>query len=267
MKKKLLALVLAAAMLTTLLTGCTDTTEGEDAGSQTAADAGTEAKDDSADKAAEGGTETEGEKSAAAGDAVNLDLYLNFSWFPTDSWTGIIPEELTKNGGVYFDVTRTADDSQLGLMIASGDLPDVIFTDSEIDRLCDSNLCWSYDELIETYGIDWEPSSDRIAIAKSHNANADDDHYYTIIQNYNSAEDWANANESIVTVACGYYRKDIWEAMGSPAMNTKEDVFNVLKMVKEQYPDMIPICGGNPYWRFGVMSVWFGTNVDRKSVV
>lgn len=79
MKKKLLALVLAAAMLTTLLTGCTDTTEGEDAGSQTAADAGTEAKDDSADKAAEGGTETEGEKSAAAGDAVNLDLYLNFS--------------------------------------------------------------------------------------------------------------------------------------------------------------------------------------------
>lgn len=262
MKKKLLALVLAAAMLTTLLTGCTDTTEGEDAGSQTAADAGTEAKDDSADKAAEGGTETEGEKSAAAGDAVNLDLYLNFSWFPTDSWTGIIPEELTKNGGVYFDVTRTADDSQLGLMIASGDLPDVIFTDSEIDRLCDSNLCWSYDELIETYGIDWEPSSDRIAIAKSHNANADDDHYYTIIQNYNSAEDWANANESIVTVACGYYRKDIWEAMGSPAMNTKEDVFNVLKMVKEQYPDMIPICGGNPYWRFGVMSVWFGTNVD-----
>ena len=249
-------------MLTTLLTGCTDTTEGEDAGSQTAADAGTEAKDDGADKAAEGGTEAEGEESAAAGDAVNLDLYLNFSWFPTDSWTGIIPEELTKNGGVYFDVTRTADDSQLGLMIASGDLPDVIFTDSEIDRLCDSNLCWSYDELIETYAIDWEPSSDRIAIAKSHNANADDDHYYTIIQNYNSAEDWANANESIVTVACGYYRKDIWEAMGSPAMNTKEDVFNVLKMVKEQYPDMIPICGGNPYWRFGVMSVWFGTNVD-----
>ncbi len=253
MKKKWLALVLAAAMLTTMLTGCTDTTEGEDTGSAATEESsgGTAAED------AEGGEE----ESADAGDAVSLDLYLNFTWFPTDSWTGIIPEELTKNGGVKFDVTRTADSSQLGLMIASGDLPDVIFTDSEMDRLCDSNLCYSYDELIEQYGIDWQPSEDRIAIAKSHNANADDDHFYTIIQNYNSAEDWANANENVVGgPPCAYYRKDIWEALGSPAMDTKEDVLNVLKMVKEKYPDMIPLCGGNPTWRFKVMSLWFGVS-------
>ena len=64
----------------------------------------------------------------SADEPVTLDLYLDFTWFPTDSWTGIIPETLTENGGVTFDVTRSADDSQLGLMIASGDLPDVIFT-------------------------------------------------------------------------------------------------------------------------------------------
>ena len=197
----------------------------------------------------------------SADEPVTLDLYLDFTWFPTDSWTGIIPETLTENGGVTFDVTRSADDSQLGLMIASGDLPDVIFTDKEIDRLSDSNLCYSYDELIEQYGVDWTPSDDRIAIARSHNASADDEHYYTIIQNYNSADDWANAADGVVpTIPCAYYRKDIWEALGSPKMDTIEDVINVLKMVKEQYPDMIPLNGGNPSWRFQAMQVWYGVN-------
>ena len=65
MKKKWLALVLAAAMLTTMLTGCTDTTEGEDTGSAAAEESsgGTAAED------AEGGEE----ESADAGDAVRLD--------------------------------------------------------------------------------------------------------------------------------------------------------------------------------------------------
>lgn len=195
----------------------------------------------------------------SADEPVTLGLYLDFTWIAIDSWTGIIPEELTKNGGVTFDVTRSADDSQLGLMIASGDLPDVIFTDKEIDRLCDSNLCYSYDELIEQYGIDWTPSEDRISIAKSHNANADDEHYYTILQNYSSADEWANAVDGVVpNLPCVYYRKDIWEALGSPKMESKEDIINVLKMVKEQYPDMIPLNAGNPNWRFSPMQTWYG---------
>ena len=35
----------------------------------------------------------------SADEPVTLDLYLDFTWFPTDSWTGIIPETLTENGG------------------------------------------------------------------------------------------------------------------------------------------------------------------------
>lgn len=242
-------------MMGTMLTGCVDTTEGEDA-----AASGVETEKGT-DESAEG-EDAGKDESASSGDAVTLDLYVNFTWFPTDSWSGIIPEEMTKNGGVHFDVTRTADDSQLGLLIASGELPDVIFTEKEIDRLCDSNLCWSYDELIEKYGIDWEPSADRIAIAKSHNANKDDEHYYTLIQNYSSNEDWDKASNVLPNIGCGYYRKDIWEEMGCPKMDTKEDVINVLKMVKEKYPDMIPINGGNNAWRFAPMSVWEGVNSD-----
>lgn len=249
MKRKLLSLLLCAACVGTLLTGCqmTDSTEGASA----AAEPESTAEGESA------GTEN-GVEEASAGDAVKLDLYIDFTWYPTDSWSGIIPETLTEKGGVAFDVTRSADDSQLGLMIASGDLPDVIFTSNEIDRLCDSGLCYSYDELIEQYGVDWEPSVERVAIAKTHNANPEDDHFYTILQNYNTNEEWAKAKGVVPSLSCVYYRKDIWEKLGRPEMETMEDLINVCKMVQEQYPDMIPVNAGNPTWRLSPFACWYG---------
>ena len=113
MKRKVLSLLLSAACMASLLVGCemTDSTEG----------AVEPAQEESQAEAAAGTEAADGEQTASA-DAVTLDLYLDFTWWPVESWTGIIPEELTKNGGVNFDVTRSADDSQLGLMIASGDL-------------------------------------------------------------------------------------------------------------------------------------------------
>ena len=248
MKRKVVSMLLCAVMLTSMA-GCQMTDSSAEGGDTTAKEessSGDEAKDE--------------EKTEAADGAVTLDLYLDHTWFPTDSWTGIIPETLTENGGVYFDVTRSADDSQLGLMIASGELPDVIFTDKEIDRLCDSNLCWSYDELIEKYNVDWEPTADRIGIAKSHNANKDDDHYYTIIQNYSTNEEWKEAEGVIPGISGLYYRKDIWEELGSPAMNTIEDIIKVCEMVKEKYPDMDVINAGNPSWRLAAFRDWCGAS-------
>lgn len=255
MKKRLLSLLLCAA----LLTGCqmTDSTDGTEQPS-TAATKEDSSKEEEPDSAAEEETEQE----TVAVDAVTLDLYVDFPWYPVDSWEGIIPEELTKNGGVYFDVTRSADDSQLGLMIASGDLPDVIFTSNEIDRLCDSNLCYGYDELIEQYGIDWQPSADRIGIARSHNAQEGDPHYYTIIGNYSTEEEWKAAEGVVPNISCLYYRKDIWEELGEPSLASVEDIADACRMVKEKYPDMIPISAGSPSWRLAAFRDWFGASND-----
>lgn len=255
MKRKVLSLLLCVACIGSLLTGCqmTDSTEGGASGTNGAPTVQTEKGTDELPI----GTDSVSE--IAKGE-VELDLYIDFTWFPTDSWTGIIPETLTENGGVYFDVTRSADDSQLGLMIASGDLPDVIFTSNEIDRLCDSNLCWSYDELIEKYDVDWQPSQDRIGIARSHNSDPADEHYYTIIQNYNTNEEWANAEGVVPSLACVYYRKDIWKALGEPKMETLEELLNVCKMVKEQYPNMIPVNAGSPAWRLTPFQNWCGAS-------
>lgn len=71
-------------MMGTMLTGCVDTTEGEDA-----AASGVETEK-GMDESAEG-EDAGKDESASSGDAVTLDLYVNFTWFPTDSWSGIIP--------------------------------------------------------------------------------------------------------------------------------------------------------------------------------
>lgn len=45
-------------------------------------------------------------------------------------------------------------------------------------------------------------------------------------------------------------------------METKEDVINVLKMVKEQYPDMMPLSAGGNSWRLSPMRLWYGVSED-----
>lgn len=252
MRKKFVSIILGVACMASLLTGC----QMKDSSQPGQEVSGTQKQETAGQESSV--SETEGNVQ----DAVTLDLYLDFTWYPVDSWTGIIPETLTENGGVYFDVTRSADDSQLGLMIASGELPDVIYTDKEIDRLCDSNLCYSYNELIEKYGVDLQPTEDRIAIAKSHNADKEDPNYYTILNCYSTNEEWNNAKGVVRNTPCLYYRKDIWEELGKPEMNTLEDIANVCMMVKEKYPEMITVNAGNPSWRLGAFKSWMGNGND-----
>lgn len=41
-------------------------------------------------------------------------------------------------------------------------------------------------------------------------------------------------------------------------MNTQEDIAKVLEMVKNKYPDLIPLSAGNPNWRFGAFLEYNG---------
>lgn len=241
MKRKLVSILLSMVMLGSLMTGCGNASEQE------------KSENVSTDSVDSFGNEEQEEEAV-------LDLYIDFTWFPTDSWTGIIPEEITKNTGVKLNVTRSADDSQLGLMIASGDLPDLVFTSNELSRLCSSEVCYSYDELISEYGVEWEPSSDRIAIARSHNTDADDEHYYTLMQNYSSQEEWDEAEGVVPSMCTLYYRKDIWEALGSPSMTTMDELMDVMLQVKEAYPEMQVVNAGNPTWRLRPFKEWMGAS-------
>ena len=103
MKRRIIAIVLATGMLC----GCS-----------TSADT---VKEEKAVAAEEEGNDAAGEEeSANVSDegVVTLDWWTDFSWYYSDNWEGIIPEEITRATGVACEVTRAADSGQLNLMIA-----------------------------------------------------------------------------------------------------------------------------------------------------
>jgi len=207
------------------------------------------------------GTSTEVEQSTDNEDDVEeLNIFINHSWWLSDSWTGIIPEEITKRTGVKLNVTLAADDNQLGLMIASNELPDLIFTANETDRLSSSDFCYPLNELSAEYGIDFEADEERIGIAKSF---SQDDNYYTILDEYGTEEEWANAKVGLPGQSVIFYRQDLYEDMGNPAMTTMDEFADVLSMAKEKYSGMLPLAM-NVNDKMTSLATWSGSGNVQK---
>ena len=114
-------------------------------------------------EAAEDMSESEGKVQEAAGEdfgevsleEAQLDLFVNHTWWPLPKWSGSVPEYITQQTGVDLNVTIAADSQQLPLMISSGELPDLIYTDNSgnmITLLSDPDLCWDWENLMEDYG-------------------------------------------------------------------------------------------------------------------
>ncbi|WP_237167859.1 extracellular solute-binding protein [Paenibacillus yonginensis] len=130
------------------------------------------------------------------------------------------------------------DDKQLPLMISSGDLPDLVFTYSNIDRMSDSKLSYPWNELIEKYAPDFKIDDTRKAIHTM-----DDGNFYTIRNSFATQEEmdknkYAIGSDGNPGIAV---REDILKELGNPPIQSVEDFVKVLGMVKEKYPDMIPL--------------------------
>jgi len=220
---------------------------------KSASDSSQKSTSDSSAKQTTTGTSTEDDKSL-----ITFDVFINHTWYSVDKFEGIIPEEITRRTGVTLNPTIAVDDQQLGLMIASGDLPDLVYTATLLDRLSTSTLCYSYNELIEEYVPDWEPTTFQIACARSF---SQDDKYYTIVNHATVKEDWENVN-AVPMLPSLIYRLDILEELGNPPMNTLDDLLNIYELVKQNYPDMVPLVFSDS-WRFQVFKVWTGAiNID-----
>ncbi|MBB3113695.1 putative aldouronate transport system substrate-binding protein [Paenibacillus phyllosphaerae] len=193
----------------------------------------------SSENTAAGNTNTSTDTAAtSSGDAEELTLFINHSWYPVKDFTGPIADRITEKTGVKLKVTVATDDKQLPLMIASGDLPDLIFSASDIDRLSNANISYSWNELIEKYAPDFQIDATRIAINTMKDGN-----FYTIRNAFATEEEWkanqyALGNDGNPGIAV---REDIMNELGNPPMKTLDDFVNILNMVKEKHPEMVPL--------------------------
>jgi putative aldouronate transport system substrate-binding protein len=193
-----------------------------------------------------------------------LDMFIDMTWYWTDKWKGVIPEAITEKTGVAFNLTRAADDKQLGLMIASNSLPDIVFTgsDSEKRRLSNSDLCYSWEELIAQYAPNWNPDPERV---KTGRYLSTDGKFYTLLTNFESTELWREAPIGAPIVVRAFYRKDLMDQLGNPAINSPEDFANVLVMAKEKFPDVIPFTF-NTDEMTSLFKSWFGVTNDLTGI-
>ncbi|WP_339272357.1 extracellular solute-binding protein [Paenibacillus sp. FSL W8-0426] len=215
--KKALLLSLSIVMLTVLLSACGS---GNNNPGQSA------------------GAETESQSSADNGEVKELSLFIDASWYPVKEWKGPVAEKITEKTGVKLKVTVATDDKQLPLMISSGDLPDLVFTYANIDRMSDSKLSYPWNELIEKYAPDFKIDDTRKAIHTM-----DDGNFYTVRNSFATQEEMSKNKYAIGSdgnpgIAV---REDILKELGNPPIQSVDDFVKVLGRVKEKYPDMIPL--------------------------
>lgn len=247
MKKRVLAAFLTAVMMLESLAGCGD------------AEGGT------ADEAADAGETTVKEVDpnnpwmiGDPEDPIELTVFLNHTWYDTESFTGIIPEEITRRTGIKLVPTKATDYTQLGVMASSGELPDLVFTSQMMDILSDPEICYSYDELIEKYNVDWDIPESDITNAK---AFSQDDHYYFVFSHTSSNEDWAKT-KAVPMVASIQYRKDMLDELGMEEPTNLEELNNVFEAVKQKWLDVTPLVFAVTTWTLDPFKIYTGSTLQ-----
>lgn len=231
MKLKKATALLLAGVMTFSLAGCGgQNTSGDSSGDTASASseaAGTEAVEESpaaSDTAA-----------ADSGEVPTLTMFIDETWWPYDTWEGAIPGEFENRLGVNIEVIRAADNNQLSLMVASGDMPDIICS-YRYQYLADSQVCYPLNELQEQYPeVDFEVDPVYQFVNQ-----AADGNFYTIGCGFSPSYEYDEWPE-ILTEGSGFmYRQDIADELGLE-FNTLEDLDAAFEAVHQAYPDMITL--------------------------
>jgi len=182
-------------------------------------------------------SQTEGADDAAPKDLGEITLFVDHPWWPMTDWSGKIPEEITKRTGIKVNVQIAADAQQLPLMIASGaEMPDIVYTYNNHQPMSNSNISFTWDELIEKYKVE---NFEIDPITRAVNATKDGQ-FYTFRNGFMTAEEAAACAKCLNPGQGLSVRADIMEALGNPKLETLDDYMDILGQVKAKYPDIIP---------------------------
>ena len=254
---KLTALLMAVLMTTASFTGCASSKASKNSRTDEGK-ANTTGENGSQGKVIGNGS---GDSKWMIGDPDNpieLTVFLNHTWYPIEDFTGIIPEEITKLTGIKLKPVRATDYTQLGVLASSGELPDLIFTSQMMDTLSEPDICYSYNELIDKYNLDWKIPGELITNAKSFSP---DDNYYFIMSHTATNKDWQKT-KAVPMVATLLYRYDMLEQLGNPQINTLDDLFKVYDMVKDKWPGVTPINFSSETWWLDPFKQWSGCTLQ-----
>ena len=188
---------------------------------------------------------------AVAEEPVTLSIFVDESWWPYDTWEGAIPEKFNENAGVKIEVIRAADSNQLPMMVASGDMTDLVCS-YRYQYMADPEVSYALDELAAQYP---DVAFDPHPVLKFVNT-MKDGHFYTIGCGFSPNAAYQEYDKILTEGTGFFYRTDIAEELGIE-IHSLEDLDAAFAKVKEAHPEMTPI-NFNYIHKFGWLQTMMG---------
>ncbi len=172
----------------------------------------------------------------AAIERKTLTMFVDFPWWPFSDWSGKIPEAISAATGVDIKVTVASDTNQLPLMIASGELPDLVFTYDHISKMSDAKVSYPWQELIDPY----TPNFVIDELTKAVNT-VSDGNYYTVRDGFSPPSELKKYPKALFRGGGLALREDIMQELGNPDIQSLDDLMNVFATVKEKHPELTTV--------------------------
>lgn len=205
----------------------------------------------------------EKEKISASGETeespVELEWYINFSWFKT-AWGGnVVSDKITEDTGVSisFITPQGNEEEKLKAMISADNLPDLITLDckeNEVDEMIGQDMVYALNELADTYEpYFWQVADEEIV---AWNTQEDGNIYFYPNSAYTQQDYEEHSN--IPSNQTFLVRKDIYEALGCPDMTTQEGFADAVRRAASGFTaidgsELIPI-GAHEFTSTGCFS-------------
>ncbi|MCA1293133.1 extracellular solute-binding protein [Paenibacillus sp. alder61] len=189
---------------------------------------------------------------------VTFSFYGHYDWLTTAPWA---ENEATKwiqeNRKVTVEPIQSggAAAEKFNTMIVSNDLPDVIFTDrgATVERLAKAGKLVALDDYYEKY-----PNFKKYVKESTLNLLRSEDGKIYQIPNWYTSGQFGNGGWMV--------NKDIYNALGRPALETFDDLYQYLLQVRDKYPDVVPLEVGEKGAGLEMMYGGFRENATSKFI-
>jgi len=233
-KKSFHWLLIMTVGATMALSACSDSKDEPKKEQQPAAQTET-AAEGSGDTTKEDAAEPVSEDVKAKVKPVTFSNFVNYDWYTAPTWNERPHAQwITDNLGVTMEAVQSngAAASKLNSMIVSNQLPDVIVTDrgKDVERLVTAGKLVALDPYLEKY-----PEFVKTIGEQTLNMLRSSDGKLYQIPNWFINGTNGNGNGAYIV------EKKIYSELGSPALETWDDLEAYLKQVKTKYPDVTPI--------------------------
>lgn len=170
---------------------------------------------------------------------VELQWYVNFSWYNTQWGGNAVSETVTEKTGVDIRIISPdgSESEALDALISGNKLPDMItlgWWEPQFSAIIDQGLVFPLNELAEKYDPYFfeVADPDRLAWYTQSDGNV-----YCYPNSSYTVKDYENGRGAVSNQTF-LVRRDIYEAIGSPDMTTPEGFANAVRAAAAAYPEV-----------------------------